>query len=153
MSKKKSPAASAAPTNDTGFAAMLAGAQKGDHVVLADWVQENLQFDDLAACLRASQDDPRTGKQKDQTVFTGFRYRQLDRHVLLFAVQFRVYEWSQPGKKTKTPEGHAICLCLSADAPKGPSRLVRWLPKEARCPALKRLWDDLGKGRPAEPEE
>lgn len=152
MSKKKR-SAEPGVAEDTGLGAMVAAAQKGDHVVLADWIEEHLRLDDLAACLRESQDDPRGPQQKNQTVFTGFRYRQLDRLVLLFVVHFRVYEWSQPGKKAKTPEGHAIGLCLSADAPMGPTRLVRWLPRGGKCEALERLWEALGKGRPDEPED
>ena len=51
-----------APTleRDTGLAAMLAAAGPGDHGVVADWIEEYLHLDDLAAALRVGLDDPRS---------------------------------------------------------------------------------------------
>jgi hypothetical protein len=153
VSKKKSTPAAETPTHDSGLAAMLAASRQGEHGVLADWVEENLRLDDLAACLRAGGDDPRTKGQRDQTVFTGFRYRQLDRFVLLFLAEFEVFEWARGGKKKGVPKGHVLGLCLSDAAPEGPTRLVRWLTNAVAGDPLARLWTDLGQGRPAELQE
>ncbi|MFO0842059.1 MAG: hypothetical protein U0797_06605 [Gemmataceae bacterium] len=150
MSKKKKPTLPEPPTHDCGLGAMLAAARKGDHGVLADWVEEHLHLDDLAACLRAGCDDPRTKGQRDQTTFVGFRYRQLDRNVLLFVSEFEVYEWGNRGKKEPPPEGHVLCLCLSDKAPKGPKRIERWFVKGKAGGGLARLWADLGREAPAD---
>jgi len=135
---------------DTGLGAMVAAAQPGDHAVLADWVEEHLRLDDLAAALRAGRDDPRKPAQAKESGFHGFRYRQLDRHVLLFAARFRVFSGYRAGKKLPAPEGHVFGLYLSQHAPRGPKRLLRWLPAEVKCEAFGRLWQELGEGRPAD---
>jgi hypothetical protein len=127
---------------------MLAAAQPGEHAILADWIEEHLQLDELAAILRVTENDPRSPAQKDHTHFSGFRYRLLDCRVMLFCARFEVHEGYQGGKKKKAPEGHVVGMCLSADAVKGPLRYVRWLPSEVTCPAFPRLWHDLATGRP-----
>lgn len=152
MSKQRP--AESSPLPNTGLAALLAVAQPGEHGILADWVQEHLQLDDLAACLRAGSDDPRSPVQAERTAFHHFRYRFLDRHVLLYACYFRVWAPYQAGQPPQEePEGYLLGLCLSPHIASGPTRIVRWFLHQQKDAALTRLWQDLAKNRPLEEGE
>ena len=135
-------------TRDTGLAAMLASAQPGDHVVLADWIEEHLQLDDLAAALRQGRDDVLTEEQKKGAGYDGFHYRQLDRHVLLYLSSYRAWQRARRGKQAEQFEGSLLGLCLAPDAPGGPRCWSLYFPKEVKCEALDRLWQSLAKDRP-----
>jgi hypothetical protein len=131
---------------------MVAGADAdGAHLVLADWVEEHLDLPDLAAALRASQDDPRTDQDRarqENTSFLDFRYRLLDRQVMLYQAAYRFYRQVKRGQKAENLQGRVLGLCLPPDHPGGPLRWLRWFPAETVVEAEARLWQELGHGRP-----
>jgi hypothetical protein len=128
-------------------------ADAGGHLVLADWVQENLNWTDLAAALRLSAEDPRARKDRDKTNYWDFRYQLLDPAVLLYLARWRVSRPWRKGQKAPDPEGRLLGLCVSPQAPEGAVRWVRWFPEEAAlATAVMALWDLLGKNVPASEE-
>ena len=136
---------------DTGLANMILAAQAGDHGVIADWIEENLQLDDLAAVLRAGLDDPRKSEEHSQTACDQFRYRQLDRLILLSLATYRIPQRIVAGRPLREERtGFVVCLCTPPDALGGMRRWGRWFPSTLAVPALVRLWDDLGKDVPDE---
>ena len=138
---------------DTGLAVMVATAQPGDHGVVADWIEEYLQLDDLAAVLRAGLDDPRETEERAQTICEEFRYRRLDRLVMLTVAKYRIWQPLFANEAERQgPIGFVVCLCTPPDAPGGMRRWGRWFPSSLREPALGRLWDDLGEDVPDEEE-
>jgi hypothetical protein len=137
-----------APTldRDTGLAAMVAAAQPGDHGVVADWIEDYLHLDDLAAVLRAGLDDPRLPGECERTGCYEFRYRRVDRLVLLAMAGYHVWEPVVAGQPLRAaPTGLVVCLCTPPEAVGGMRRWGRWFPATMTPPALTRLWDDLGK--------
>ncbi len=145
MTRKSKSSGETVRLPDIGLAAILANVRKKEYGIVADWIEDHLRNYELAEFLRAGGDDPRTPAQRDQTVFSEFRYRLLDGYVLLFAAHFKVCQWTRNGEEKDAPQGHVIGLCLSANAPNGPTRLVRWLLKDVPCPGLDRLWQELSK--------
>ena len=138
---------------DTGLANMVLAAQLGDHGVVADWIEENLQHDDLAAVLRAGLDDPRKSEEHGRTACVAFRYRQLDRLILLSMATYRIQRVFVAGQPLKEePTGFVVCLCTPPFFAGGMRRWGRWFPSTLAEPALARLWDDLGKDVPEEGE-
>ena len=138
---------------DTGLATMVVTAQPGDHGVVADWIEENLQFDDLAAVLRVGLDDPRKSEEHSQTVCEEFRYRQLDRLILLSMATYRIQHVFVAGRPLREEQtGFVVCLCTPPFFAGGMRRWGRWFPSTLAVPALGRLWDDLGKDVPDEEE-
>ena len=134
---------------DTGLAAMLAAAQPGDHGVVADWIDDHLRLDDLAAALRAGLDDPRLPAERERTACSDFRYRRLDRLVMFTMAGYRVWQPYVAGQpKKESPTGMVVCLCTPPEAPGGVRLWERWFPSVIDEPALRRLWDDLGKDLP-----
>jgi hypothetical protein len=126
---------------------MVAGCENCDgHLVLADWLEENLGLADLAATLRDSRNDPRGKKEDpDHSAFFGFRYRLLDPHVLLYMTHCRVW---RPG--TRGPlEGYVVGLAISPASALSPRCWSHWLVGKDLPDPGQRLWDDLGKTRPA----
>ena len=140
-----------APTldRDTGLAAMIAAAEPGDHGVVADWIEEYLALDDLAAVLRAGHDDPRLPAERERTIGREFRYRQLDRLVMLTMAGYYVSKpfVADPLRKPD-PMGLVVCLCTPPEAPGGMRRLGRWFRAMTEETTLRRLWDDLGEDMP-----
>ncbi len=131
---------------DTGLANMVLAAQPGDHGVVADWIEDNLQLDDLAAVLRAGIEDPRKTAEREQTTCGEFRYRQLDRRILLSMATYRIPQVSVAGRPLREERtGFVVCLCTPPDALGGMRRWGRWFPSTLAVPAIVRLWDDLGK--------
>lgn len=134
---------------DTGLANMVLAAQAGDHGVLADWIEENLQLDDLAAVLRAGLDDPRKSEEHKHTTCDQLRYRQLDRLILLSMATYRIWQPFVAGRQRQEgPHGLVVCLCTPPFFAGGMRRWGRWFPSTLAVPALVRLWDDLGKDVP-----
>ena len=134
---------------DTGLANMVLAAQPGDHGVIADWIEEHLQLDDLAAVLRAGLDDPRQPDERQWTNSPEFRYRQLDRLMLLSIATYRIWQPFVAGKtRQEEPTGFVVCLCTAPAATGGMRRWGRWVPATVTEPALTRLWEDLGKDVP-----
>ena len=134
---------------DTGPAAMLAAAEPGDHGVVADWIEEYLHLDDLAAALRVGLDDPRRPAEHERTACHEFRYRRLDRLVMLSMAGYYVWEPVVEGQPRKPdPAGLVVCLCTPPEAPGGVRRWARWFPAMTEEPTLRRLWDDLGAEMP-----
>ena len=141
-----------APTldRDTGLAAMFAAAEPGDHGIVADWIEEYLHLDDLAAVLRGGLDDPRPLAESESTGHQDFRYRRLDRLVLLTMAGYYIWEPVVAGQPPSAAQaGFVVCLCTPPDAPGGMRRWGRWFPSTMTLPSLTRLWDDLGKDMPA----
>ena len=137
---------------DTGLAAMVAAAQPGDHGVVADWIEEYLHLDDLATILRAGLDDPRDADERPQTICDEFRYRRLDRFVLLTVAKYHLHQpLISDQVERQGPSGYVVCLCTPPTSPSGMRRWGRWFPTTT-LPALTRLWDDLGKDMPEEVE-
>ena len=74
-----------------------------------------------------------------------FRYRCLDRLVMLTMAGYRDWEPYVAGRPQKPdPNGLVLCLCTPPEAPGGVRRWERWFPAMAEDPGLRRLWDDLG---------
>ena len=138
---------------DTGLANMILAAQPGDHGVVADWIEDHLQLDDLAAVLRAGLDDPRQPNELQRTHCAEFRYRQIDRLILLSMASYRIQQPFIRGQPRKEePTGYVVCLCTPPVSVGGMRRWGRWFPLTVIEPALGRLWDDLGKEMPDEAE-
>jgi len=141
---------------DTGLAAMVAGAAGDDsgHLVLADWIEENLEAGDLAATLRGSEDDPRgSGKDAGGTSFHNFRWRQLDGRVMLYLATYVVYQPYVRGKKSSPPlEGRVVGFIVKPEGRSPGLRWARWLPTGEESEECDRLWEDLGVGVPVRPE-
>ena len=136
---------------DTGLANMILAAQPGDHGVIADWIEDHLQFDDLAAVLRAGVDDPRVPEDQARTNCGEFRYRRIDRFILFTMARYRInqpYVAGQP--RGEEPTGFVVCLCTPPNGVGGMRRWGRWFPSTIDEPALGRLWDQLGKDMPDE---
>ena len=134
---------------DTGLANMILAAQPGDHGVVADWIEDHLQLDDLAAVLRVGLDDPRLPAEQSLTSCDQFRYRRLDRSILLSMATYCIrqpFVAGQPRREEST--GFVVCLCTPPAATGGMRRWGRWFPSTIGEPALGRLWDDLGKDVP-----
>jgi hypothetical protein len=144
------------PNTRTGLAAMAAGAA-GDpagHLVLADWLEENLNRPDLAAIYRMTQDDPRTETERERTYFSGFRYQFLDAEVMLCMATWKVNHPYKAGKKPPEPEGHLVGLCVSAEAAGKLIRWVRWLPHDGTPAAeVLALFEQMGEAIPQLPDE
>jgi hypothetical protein len=140
------------------LARMIVGASTdaGGHLVLADWLEEHLGRDDLAAVLRLSTADPRTTEGKPKTNFYQFRYELVDADVMLCMAQWRVHQPYLPGGQAKAgpePEGHLVGLCVSAEAAGQLIRWVRWLPTKGKPTAeVLALWERLGESLPKPPE-
>jgi hypothetical protein len=139
---------------DTGLANMILAAQPGEHGVIADWIEDHLQLDDLAAVVRAGVDDPRRPEDQARTHCGEFRYRQIDRFILFTMARYHIHQPFVAGQaRTEDPTGFVVCLCTSPHRVHGVRRWGRWFPATISEPALGRLWDDLGKELPTvEPE-
>jgi len=95
--------------------------------------------------LRAGLDDPRLPGECERMGCHEFRYRRVDRLVLLTMARYHVWEPVVAGQPPSAAQaGFVVCLCTPPDAPGGMRRWGRWLPSTMTLPALTRLWDDLG---------
>jgi hypothetical protein len=130
----------------TELASMVAGCAAGDgHLVLADWLEEKLSMADLAATLRASRQDSKGKKDSaNDTTFYGFRYRQLDPHVLVYMTGYR--RWRRGAKGLI--EGYLVGLTLGPESGLPPQLWSRSIGSTQLAEAAQRLWDDLGKDIP-----
>jgi hypothetical protein len=131
------------PDRDTGLAGMLAATQPGDHGVLADWVQEHLELDDLAAALRVAGGDSRDEADRAGTSYHDFRYRLLDALVMLYLARYMI--WRFVGGRPQSVEGRVLGLYLSPGAPHGPARRVYWYAEDGGD-AVGRLWEAMKEG-------
>jgi hypothetical protein len=141
---------------DTGLAAMVAGAAEDDsgHLILADWIEENLQIDDLAAILRTNGGEPRPGKEARNTGWHDFRWRQIDDWVMMYMAHFRLYQPYTRGKKPPPPiEGRLLGFLVNADGRSSALRWVRWLAGAKQTESCDCLWDDLGVAVPIRPRD
>jgi hypothetical protein len=143
------------PTTRTGLASLVIGAaaNEGGHLVLADWLEDHLDRNDLAAVLRLSVDDPRDEQLRELTDFGGFRYEFVDAEVMLYMSRWKVYQPYRAGKKAgPEPEGALLGLCVSAEVTGKLIRWVRWLPDTGSPTAeVQALWDRLGEAIPQSP--
>jgi hypothetical protein len=133
---------------------MVAGAAADDsgHLILADWIEENLDAGDLAATLRASGDDSwMDGPMSVNTSYRDFRWRQLDGSVLLYMASYHVWLPYKRGEKPKQLEGQLLGFLVRGNRTAPMARWVRWLPSDAQTEESARLWEDLGVNVPAPP--
>jgi hypothetical protein len=130
--------------SDTGLANLIRGActDARGHLIVADWLVENLGLANLADALRSSQSTAPPLHDQEKRIFAGFLGCPVDRQVLLYAAE--IYVWAQ---SSPNHSGRLLGLFLSPQGREETLRWVCWLPKRRPGEAVWRVWADLEEGR------
>jgi hypothetical protein len=115
-----------------------------DLQVLADWLEQKGTLDNLVETLRGIPVEPcKPPESTDRTLLANFRWRQVDRELLLHMAQYWLAR--APGvEQAERRNGYLLGLYQSESPSGSARRWLYWFPADMLPAAAQRLWDELG---------